>query len=326
MTSNLNTLVQQAARNRKLPDFIIAGAMKSGTTSLHYILGSHHRVFIPRKEIFFFSIDDVDQHLGFFRAAKGKWINWDYDRKFKDYLGWYESFFRSADPQHLIGEDSPTYMASHKAPRRIAELLPRCKLIFMMRDPVARLYSHYWQLVASGRAFHSFESTIRYTPGNLLQRGFYKSQIEAYARHFPKEQMKFVLLEQFNQDVQKSVDEISEFLGLMPRIDVADLDTYHNRAMVPRHLLIQLAYNRLFPQLAAAHYVRNHLPGALQPPHKGLLLTMDKHFKRLNLRVKRYPPMDPRTRAHLEQVYANENRGIAKLTGIDVSKYWTYMD
>lgn len=130
----------------RLPDFIIAGAMKAGTTSLHHILKHHKHVFLPEDEIFFFDLDDIQQHPDFFMDARGKWIFHDYERHYQDYLEWYSSFFESADDGQVIGDDSTTYMASRKAPQRIARLLPDVKLIFMLRDPVVRAYSHYWHL------------------------------------------------------------------------------------------------------------------------------------------------------------------------------------
>jgi hypothetical protein len=63
----------------RLPDFIIGGAMKSGTTTLHYALAQHRSIFIPRQEIFFFSIDDIEQHPNFFIPSKDGWTFFDYD-------------------------------------------------------------------------------------------------------------------------------------------------------------------------------------------------------------------------------------------------------
>ncbi len=298
--------------------------MKSGTTSLHYLLGSHQRVFIPRKEIFFFTIDDYEQHPGFFRGPMGSWVDRDYERQFDEYFAWYASFFEEAADGQLVGEDAPTYMASATAPARIKALLPRCKLIFMLRCPVRRAYSQYWHLVASGRAFHSFEKTVRYHPGNLLQRGLYRSHVEAFSRHFPASQLKFVIFERFVRDPQTVANELAEFLDLSCGLDLSTTKTQRNAAQMPRFFRLQLAYNRLFPQLATAHYVRKHLPGAARPAHKGLLLTMDKWFKRLNVVQKPYPTMRTRTRAFLESFYARENRGLSELIGTNVSEEWKY--
>ncbi|MFB6263107.1 MAG: sulfotransferase, partial [Bradymonadaceae bacterium] len=79
-----------------LPDFVIIGAMKAGTTSLHYLLDAHPDVFIPDSEIFFFDIDEFDCHHDFAVAPDGGWIDRDFERHFDEYLSWYRSFFEPA--------------------------------------------------------------------------------------------------------------------------------------------------------------------------------------------------------------------------------------
>jgi hypothetical protein len=70
----------------RLPNFIIVGAQKAGTTSMHHILNHHDDVFIPGREIYFFDIDDVQQHPDFSRDDSGKWTFHDYEYYWDDYL------------------------------------------------------------------------------------------------------------------------------------------------------------------------------------------------------------------------------------------------
>ena len=142
---------------------------------MHHILNHHDNVFIPGREIYFFDIDDVQQHPDFFMDDRGKWIFHDYEHHCKDYLEWYSSFFQNAADGQVIGEDSTTYMASSKAPPRIARLLPNVKLIFMLRDPVSRAYI---SLLALGQQRpchlrlrrHLATHTWYYFSARLLQR------------------------------------------------------------------------------------------------------------------------------------------------------------
>ena len=173
------------------PDFIIAGAMKSGTSSLQYILNQHKGVFIPSSEIFFYDIDDIVQHPDFFVQTRNGWSLHSYDKEIDTYLAWYKAFFTKAKKGQLIGEKSSTYLASGKAPFRIVEFLPNVKLLFILRDPVARAYSHYWHDVSAGRAIYSFEKTIEYVPGHILRMSFYKEQIERFKNLIPNKNMKF---------------------------------------------------------------------------------------------------------------------------------------
>ena len=123
----------------RLPDFIIAGAMKSGTTSLHQVLASDKRIFIPSREIFFFDMDDLSLHPDFwFREGNG-WLTQTYSPRDPRTLAWYSAFFAAAGDSRWIGEDSTSYLASARAPERIASLLPKANiLLLLLRDPAAR--------------------------------------------------------------------------------------------------------------------------------------------------------------------------------------------
>jgi hypothetical protein len=243
----------------RLPHFIIVGAMKAGTTSMHHILNQHENVFMPGREIYFFDIDDVQQHPDFSMDDSGKWTFHDYDCYWHDYLDWYSRFFRNAVDGQVIGEDSTTYMASSKAPARIAGLLPDAKLIFMLRDPVTRAYSHYWHLVNSGRAIYDFEGTLRHTPGTILQRGYYKEQIERFTQYFPRDQLKVIIFEEFTKNVQAIVNDVCKFLGLRAAVNTGAVDTHRNIGTAPRSLRLKLRANRI-NRKAAENIYRGYLP------------------------------------------------------------------
>ena len=112
------------------PNFIVIGAMRAGTTALFEYLRAHPDVYIPElKELNFF------------------WERW------KRGIGWYESQFAGATDEKAIGELSPEYTfypARRGVAERIAKLLPDVKLIYLMRDPIARMRSNYVWRVAAG--------------------------------------------------------------------------------------------------------------------------------------------------------------------------------
>jgi hypothetical protein len=317
----------------RLPNFIIAGAMKAGTTSMHHILNHHDNVFIPRREIYFFDIDDVEQHPDFSMDKMGKWTFHDYDCYWHDYLDWYRRFFQKAADAQVVGEDSTTYMASSKAPARIARLLPNVKLIFMLRDPVTRAYSHYWHLVNSGRAIYDFEGTLRHTPGTILQRGYYKEQIERFKQHFPGDQLKVVIFEEFTKNIQAVVDDVCKFLGLRVTVDTGTVDTHRNIGTAPRNVRLKLRANRI-NRKAAERIYQGYLPtlGMVKKksPSVGDSISRLCPTMIINRIVNRtpklkYPPMATGVRRFLEQLYAKENMGLGDLIGIDIERYWPYM-
>lgn len=103
--------------------------MKCGTSTLHHILAGHPDVFMPREEIHFFTLDDA----GF-----------DLDRDFDECLVWYRAFFAGARPKQIIGERSSVYLASPEVPHRMAQLIPRVKLLFVTRCSAPTLTTGTW--------------------------------------------------------------------------------------------------------------------------------------------------------------------------------------
>ena len=103
-----------------LPNFVVIGAMRSGSTSLYKYLQAHPDVFMPRKEIHFFDV---------------KW-----DRG----IAWYHTRFEGYAGQTAIGEATPTYLADPVALDRMAATIPDARLVAVLRDPIDRAYSHYW--------------------------------------------------------------------------------------------------------------------------------------------------------------------------------------
>ncbi len=310
----------------KLPDFIIVGAMKSGTTSLHHLLSNHNAVFMPPREILFFDIDDIEQNLNFYLQVSPEWIFHDYEKHFDKYLAWYASFFENAGDNQIIGEDSTTYMASTVAPRRISDLLPAAKLIFMLRDPVARTYSHYWHLVHNGMAIYDFEKTLECMPGTLLQRSLYKQQIELFLRFFRRSSMKFIIFEDFVSQTQNTVDDVCSFLGIDKSIRTNIMNTHRNPSNVPRNAKLQILFNHLFrTKKLVTHDFGAHLPGIPKTRKNRISRKIHALCHRFSFSVQRsYPPMKPKTEKFLQHVMAKENRGLSEIIGIGLKQHWPY--
>ncbi len=323
-----------------LPDFLIIGAMKSGTTSLHHLLASHPEIFIPDGEIFFFTLDDIEQQPDSFIDTGSEWTFHDLDRNFDRYFEWYRKHFQPADPTDTIGEDSTTYLPSHKAPERIASLLPDVKLIALLRDPVDRAYSHYWHIVRKGIAMFDFETTLERCPGRILNRSMYRPSIERYRRHFSDEQLKVVVFERFVENQRTVLEEICEFLGVSPDPDLEFDQSHQNEAKVPLSPPLKRWISRVFRRrmdhFSTPAKFRNHPNTPTWWRHqidRGLTGVASTLFRnRVTAKLSRmvgrsdYPPMNPRTRAFLEKLFEKENRGLSELIGTDVSKYWPYFD
>lgn len=314
--------------DERLPDFIIGGAMKAATSTLHYILAQHEKVYIPDGEVHFFSVDDVTEHPALFHEYGAEWAVQDYRGQFDRYEARYRRIFEGAAPDQVIGEDSTVYLASRKAPTRIAEYLPNVKLIFLLRDPVERAYSHYYHALQAGRAIYGFEDALQYGRRFYITRGLYREQLERYLEVFDREDITVLIFENFIQNMQARIDDLCRWLGLSESLDLSSLSsTQKNASLAPRWPRLMAWQNYVFRSLN--DHNQNHdiaeLPGGETSPAEEFLNRINHRLRYLNLEEREKPPMSQRARSFLQRLYAQENRGLSELIDIDVGRYWTYM-
>lgn len=192
-----------------LPNFVIIGAMKAGTTSLYHYLRRHPQVFMPEtKELHYFV---AEKNLS--RGA-----------------GWYERQFAGAEGAVAIGEASPDYA---KFPEyqgvagRLAHALPDARVVYAVRQPVERIRSHYLHDVARGRERRPIEVAA---PGNphYLAPSSYALQIEQYLEHFPRERLLVVRSEDLRHRREETMRRVHEFLGVDPEWSAPDQEREYN--------------------------------------------------------------------------------------------------
>jgi hypothetical protein len=226
-----------AGKERRIPDFIIAGAMKCGTTSLHHILAAHPLIFIPEPEIHFYDMDDLIQHRDSFIYRKNRWYYPSFSQDLNKSFNWYEFFFNDAKEKDFIGEDSPAYLGSEIAHRRIAEYAPETRIIVMLRDPVDRAYSQYCHLVLTGRLTCSFEYALQKGLGTIIDRSLYKKQIENFLMFLPRNNFHFILFEKFIKNPDIVTREVLQFLDIPIRdFDISKVETHRNKSLAPKNI------------------------------------------------------------------------------------------
>jgi hypothetical protein len=210
---------------RLMPDFVIIGAQRCGTTTLYNYLKRHpYCVPAPGKEVHFFDIN----------FEKG--TTW-YRTHFPSFL--YKCYVEQIRRQDLVvGEASPYYVFHPHAARRILETVSSVKLILLLRNPVDRAYSHYHHEIRWGyENLSSFEEAIEREEQRLygevekmladenyysfnhhhysyLLRGIYIDQLEAWMDFFPKEQILILKSEDFYNDPPTVFKRVIEFLNL----------------------------------------------------------------------------------------------------------------
>ena len=224
---------------RVLPDFIIIGSMKCGTTSLYYDICEHPCASpAAYDEIGFF---DSNFHLG---------------------LNWYRSMFptkrriediRRKEGVAITGEDTPFYFWNPVAAKRIQKLLPNIKLITILRNPIDRAYSEYQDLVSSESNSPSFETFIEneintrrkdsslITEENFeifnqknsyLLKGVYVDQLKIWAGLFPKEQIFTLSTENLNSEPITALESVFQYLNL-PDYKIKNIQHQKQKKYVP---------------------------------------------------------------------------------------------
>jgi hypothetical protein len=224
-------------RGRLLPEFVIVGAAKAGTTSLYGWLSEHPFVApASQKEVHFF---DYNHHRGE-----------DWYRKHFPLQSQRADFEREHGRPFLTGEASPSYISHYWAPQRLAKLLPQARLIVTLRNPVDRAYSQFQMSRREGEEpLRSFADAVAAEDRRLnserarmmnssnynswpigcwsyLMRSRYAEQLERWFAFFAREQFHILTLEEMAHDPQRVLDGVHEFLGL-PEHRYDDLPPMH---------------------------------------------------------------------------------------------------
>lgn len=188
-----------AASPGRLPDWIIIGAMKAATSSLHRYLAEHPQV-----------ATSTPKELDFFVEPR-------YDRLGID---WYRRQFATPADAVVAGESSVNYTKCHEMPGvagRMHRHLPDVKLIYVLRDPVKRIESHWVHMVGSGKWRGDFASAVADPEtSDVVQTSRYWMQLSEYLEHYSPEQIKVMSYEAVSADPEGAVDEVLEFIGLEP--------------------------------------------------------------------------------------------------------------
>jgi hypothetical protein len=231
--------VEQSRSGKSLPTFIVIGAAKSGTTSLCEYLRMHPQVFVSEpKEPQFFPLE--------FNWGKG--------------LQWYASHFAAAGDARAIGEGSTTYTRyphSKGVPERMYSLVPRAKLIYLVRHPIERMISQYQQHV-----WHGWESE-RSIERALLNDIFYTdisryaTQIEQYLRLFPKEQLLVITSERLRSDRATTIRRVCEFIDVDADMPLTDVHRTFNETESKRKPRV---LDGLLRGIPGYERIRSHVP------------------------------------------------------------------
>ncbi len=194
---------------QNLPNFILVGFQRTGTTWLYEVLKTHPDVFLPYvKELHFF------------------------DRNFDKGIDWYTKYYEDHKNQKCIGDITPNYIHDIENASRIYNLIPDTKILIILRNPIDYLYSLYNHMKVINSGISDFESFIN--DKNILRLGLYFEKIRAYYQLFETEQIYITYYDEFINDSENYVRNICDFLAINPDLLTADLNRVVNQSVVPR--------------------------------------------------------------------------------------------
>ena len=196
------------------PDFLVIGAMKSGTTTLHHDLCSNPAFCMSEKEASGLADEQVLSSHGRRR---------------------YSQCYAHADPQQCCGDVSTTYSMLPdipKIPQRAKQIAPRLKIIYIVREPVSRCISHHRHMCnwsGEGRMSPDINTELLRTP-SLISFSRYAFQLRPWIETFGRENVHIIRFEDYVRDRRQTNDALCRFLGVQPRPNLVDPDVVLNQA------------------------------------------------------------------------------------------------
>jgi hypothetical protein len=272
-----------------IPNFIIIGSEKAGTTTISNAIALQKSVFIPKiKEIHFFS------------------NNWDKG------LNWYKNYFDNN--VKIKGEASPSYTdypLIKDVPERIYKTLPNVKLLYVLRNPIKRIISQYRHALYYNWISKNldFEEAIIYRP-QLIDTGKYYFQIKQYLRFFDKNQIKIICIEEINEP--GFFESVYEFLNINDPIirKIKNENKTGDKFIFPKYL-----------EFARKSDIIRKIAGSYH--NEGILIN--RYYNVLKLFNKDkipYPIISTEMRQKLLDIYYTDIADLSKLTNINFERIW----
>jgi hypothetical protein len=292
-----------------LPNFFILGAAKAGTTTLADLLRQHPQAYLPfDKEPMFFSRD----------AFYNKGIDW-----------YCNTYFEHAGRFQARGDASPHYLYwAEKTAARIHSVYldKHVRFIVILRNPVDRAYSWYWNMIREGLEDLSFEQAVAEETKRLsmhmetfrslgsMQYGYlfggqYAAQIAYFLEYFDRHQFLFLLQDDLRQDYSQVCQQMFRFLEIDEYVKISP--TISNIAAMPRSRWL---HSVLQGPSFLKSIIKRIAPQRIRYQAKRALLDA-------NALETQYPPMPAGTRVKLQNQFAEENNRLSELIGRDLSSW-----
>jgi len=287
-THGLRSARRRDTKQLRLPAFIAVGPPRTGTTWLDRVLRDH--VGLPEQ------------------VKETQFFVWNYS------LGveWYQKFFVGCDPERPVGEIAPTYFDQPAARGRIATLIPDCKIVCSLRDPVERVYSQYKTWHRSGLVKESFDYDKHHK--RLGANGSYASNVKAWQEAFGTENVLVQFYKDLVADRQSYLDAVCRFIGV-PLIEVRETGWAEERVAAAEELPRSLTLARFGGRLRtwATRHPSLRLAGSME---SGKPL-----WRFFFAGGPKYPRLDPNEEARLRERLKPEVEALENLLGRDLTDW-----
>lgn len=292
-----------------MPNFLILGAAKSGTTALYHYLKQHPEIYLsPIKETEFFAFEGEKLN---FQGPK------DLPRLSITTLADYQAQFKDVGDETAIGEASPVYLYSSKAPERIHDYLPDAKLIVILRNPIERAYSQFLMFIRDGReplqdfieAVDEEETRIAQNWAwgwHYLRLGLYHQQLKRYFKLYPQEQIKIYLYEELKSNSAGVLKDIFNYLEVDDTF-IPNTSVKHNISGIPQNKFLQ---SWLYEKNIIKKVIKPFLPEKLR---KEIFIKLKKKQKL------RKPELSSEVRQQLLPFFREDVLRLQELIGKDLS-------
>lgn len=304
----------------RMPNFLIIGAPKAGTTSLYNYLKKHPQIYLPKyKEPHFFSFEG--ESGGFDGPGEQNLL----DRLTTD-LQTYQSLFDRVTNEITIGEASTSYLYIPKASERIKYYIPDVKLIAILRHPVERAYSHYLHHRKGGNeVLLDFDKAIREETGkrknwspfwHYKTIGFYYAHLKLYFETFDRNQIRIYLYEDLTKDPVKLIQDITTFLSVdsnwIPKL--SEKYNVSGLSQIPKN---EKVHELLTQENSIKSFLKLLLPFELRQKLKKQVQNINNYKPEQPYK----PPLLPEVRQALIAEYRDDILQLQGLLGRDLSNW-----
>lgn len=291
-----------------LPNFLIVGGPRCGTTYLYKCLTEHPDIYMAGLS---YSGD-----INFFNPGSQISAICYYDRG----LDWYQRLFDGRRGETAVGEKSAHYFADPEVAPRIFKHIPDAKLIAVIRNPVERAYSDFWYSRGKLPPGITFVDACLSSTGYerwLVPSGLYYQHLQRFLEFFPRDRIHIVVNDFLQRDPRTELAKLFKFLSVDSTFIPSCVDQKINGAIGPGTSIYRLR--------SIGHHVKKNYPSIFralkQFPTTGLERYIGSRMSKIAVEAE-YPPMPVADRRRLASVFAADTRQMGTYLSIDLPSMW----